>query len=98
MIKHNSNSQQTLGLILNNCSLDDNCAEGQGYIMGIVENKALELLMTYRQCTEKRLAPENCIIDNATALCKVSKENCCYNVLYEKLPAIRNLLSIKYDF
>ena len=33
-----------LGPVLNNCSLDDNCAEGQGYIMGTVEIKALEFV------------------------------------------------------
>ena len=33
-----------LGPVLNNCSLNDNCAEGQGYIMGTVEIKALEFV------------------------------------------------------
>ena len=31
-----------LGSVLNNCSLDDNYAEGQGYIMDTAEIKALE--------------------------------------------------------
>ena len=31
-----------LGPVLNNCSLDDSCAEGQGYIMGTVVIKAVE--------------------------------------------------------
>ena len=33
-----------LGPVSNNCSLDDNCAEGQGYIMGTVAIKALEFV------------------------------------------------------
>ena len=33
-----------LGPVLNNCSLDDNCAEGQGYVMGTVAIKALEFV------------------------------------------------------
>ena len=33
-----------LGPVLNNCSVNDNCAEVQGYIMGTVEVKALELV------------------------------------------------------
>ena len=33
-----------LGPVLNNCALDDNCAEGQGYIMGTVEIKALNFV------------------------------------------------------
>ena len=33
-----------LGPVLNSCSLDDNCAEGQGYIMVTVEIKALEFV------------------------------------------------------
>ena len=33
-----------LGPVLNNCSLDDNCAEGQGYVMGTVVIKALEFV------------------------------------------------------
>ena len=33
-----------LGPVLSNCSLDDNCAEGQGYVMGTVEIKALEFV------------------------------------------------------
>ena len=33
-----------LGPVLNNCSLDENCAEGQGYITGTVEIKALEFV------------------------------------------------------
>ena len=33
-----------LGHVLNNCSLDDNCAEDQGYIMDTVHIKALEFV------------------------------------------------------
>ena len=33
-----------LGPVLNNCSLDDNCAESQGYILGAVEIKSLEFV------------------------------------------------------
>ena len=33
-----------LGPVLNNCSLDDNCAEGQGYVMGTVAIKALKFV------------------------------------------------------
>ena len=33
-----------LGPVFNNCSLDDNCAEGQWYIMGTVEIEALEFV------------------------------------------------------
>ena len=33
-----------LGPVLNNCSLDDNCAEGQGYVMDTVAIKGLEFV------------------------------------------------------
>ena len=67
-----------LGHVLNNCFLDDNCAEGQGYIMGKVEIKALDIadlnigienatksnkiIVIIQECKHSTFAAEKCKI------------------------------------
>ena len=56
----------------------------------------------YSTYTEKTSASENCTINNTHYIVvsfSKTREKCCHNALHEKhyLPAIRNLLSVRYN-